>query len=49
VAQRFSAAMTGLLSVAASAAEVKMQVATGFVRNLFSRAAQCQTNAAFNP
>jgi hypothetical protein len=40
VAQRFIAAITGLFSVAASAAEVKMQSEIEFLRNCFSRAAK---------
>jgi hypothetical protein len=35
VAQRFSAAVTALLSLAVSAAEVVMQIEKEFFRNLF--------------
>ena len=38
MAQRFSAAITGLFSVAALAAEVKMQVGKEFFSNLLARA-----------
>ncbi|MBZ5547531.1 MAG: hypothetical protein LAO22_06145 [Acidobacteriia bacterium] len=42
MAQRFSAAITGLCLVAALAAEVKIQERKGFVRSLFSRAVKSQ-------
>jgi len=42
VAQRFTAAITSLFSITASAAEVRMQTAQGFFRSLFSRAVQAE-------
>jgi hypothetical protein len=49
VAQRFTAAINGLSSVPASAAEVMLRRDKHFSRNLFSRAANANRDVGFSP
>jgi hypothetical protein len=49
VAQRFSAAKTGLSSPAAVVAEVKLCVAKNFFSSLFSCAAEANKHEGFSP